>query len=102
MFRTEILSIEFWAAASEVTPIYYSKSYLHNISTARAHSLNFKYTFIAASSFGLCNHGLTVTEPRLAVLPGSVNFWSGYGLDLSLIGQRKHSRGNTTYEHCLP
>ena len=48
---TEILSIEFCAAASEVTPIYHSKSYLHNVSTARAHSLNFKYTFIVASSF---------------------------------------------------
>ena len=35
---TEILSIEIWAAASEVTPIYYSKCYLHNISTARAHN----------------------------------------------------------------
>ena len=34
---TEILSIEIWAVASEVTPIYYSKCYLHNISTARAH-----------------------------------------------------------------
>ena len=35
---TDILSIEIWAAASEVTPIYYSKCYLHNISTARAHN----------------------------------------------------------------
>ena len=33
---TKIRSIEFWAAVRELTIIYYSKCYLHDISTARA------------------------------------------------------------------
>ena len=61
----KILSIEFWAAANEVTPIYYSKCYLHNISIARAHNLTLNIPLF---------HGLTVTKPCLIVLPGLVNF----------------------------
>ena len=71
---TEILSIEFWAAASEVTPIYYSKCYLHNISTARAHNLTLSIPLLQYQVFGPLHHGLTVTEPQLTVLPSLVNF----------------------------
>ena len=49
---TKILSIEFWAAASELTTIYYSKCYLHNISTARAHDMTLNYLYCNIKSLG--------------------------------------------------
>ena len=41
---TKILSIKFWAAASELTTNYCSKCYLHDISTARAHDMTLNAT----------------------------------------------------------
>ena len=87
---TEILSIEFWAAVSELTMIYYSNCYLYDTSTARANNMALNIPLLQHHVFGSLNHGLNVTKLQLMVLPGSVNFWSGYGLDQLLTRPWKH------------
>ena len=56
---TETLSIKFWAAVSELTTIYYSKCYLHDISTARAHNMTLNIPLLQHQVFGPLNHGFT-------------------------------------------